>query len=349
MGPMGADDGRNCRKEPSMATNIGVLTDAGTEDDLGLDLNDPRIKALAEANGMLAKPKKEDPEQGEAEEQDRVELDGDQNTAEPQADEAQEESETPEEVQDDSSKGNDWKSTAEKNKWPKGFRSQLERMTRQRDRERKEFAEKLKAVEELKKQVESLTKGTQQPPKKISRENFINDDEYIEAKMREELLAARQKEAEEYARIKQEQQQQQQLASSWESKVNGFYSDEKSKGSYAEALAELRAGYGDNFEYLDQRIQGYTFQSPVGPKILEYLGRNLDQVDQLASLHDFDLSAALHKISSHVSRPPRAARKVTQAPAPTGDLRASSGVKTAAEMSDAEKLAYYRKHGQMPD
>jgi hypothetical protein len=309
-----------------MATEPGLMPDTDTES--SEFEGNARYLELAKANGLMDKPAEVAPAQGEKAEEVKPEpmQAGDQNTVEPQTEQA--------------SDKDDWRAQADEGKWPKGFRKQLSRMERQAERKEREFAERM---QEYERRLEALVPV--QKPQQLRREQFPTEAEYISAMVRNEAQQLREAERVEQAKHSTAEAQQREALEGWQSKIALHYPTPEAQAVYQEALEEL----GNPYEALTPEMSGYVEKSAYGPKMLEYLANRQGELRQIKLLHPADQIKALQAIASFVSKPKTVAPKVSKAPSPVGKLgNAGSGEKSAGEMSQAEQIAYYRKHHRMP-
>jgi hypothetical protein len=310
-----------------MANDPGLMPDTDTDAKSEFEGN-ARYLELAKANGLLDKSTEVAPAQGEKAEEATPEPEqaGDQNTTAPQVEQ--------------SSDKDDWRAQADEGKWPKGFRKQLSRMERQAERKEREFTER---IQEFERKLESLVPV--QKPQQLRREQFATESEYISAMVRVEAQQLLAQERAEQAKNGSAEAERQQAVNTWFAKIEAHYPTEEAKSAYQEALEEL----GNPYEALGPEMSSYVEKSAYGPKMLEYLANRQGELRQIRQLHPADQIKALQAIASFVSRPKTEAPKVSKAPSPVGKLgSAGSGVKSVDEMSQADKLAYYRTHHRMP-
>lgn len=233
-----------------------------------------------------------------------------------------------------------WKDTAESNKWPKGFRKELDRMERQRERERQEFRQK---SEEWERKLAEFGKK-QEKKATVTRKNFATDEEYVNH------LTDQRVEQREMERQGQQMQTERQLGAfrearaTWEAKVNKHFTDEQTQSEYQEAVESL----GDLNSTLNDQINSYIVKSPAGPLLLKYLADRPSVINTLKDMHEWDLASALQQIAQYTIQSKVAAtapQKPTAAPAPVGRVgKGTPGTMTKSEdeMTDEEALQAYR-------
>lgn len=291
----------------------------------GLDLgyeNNARFKELSEANATPA------PESAKVAGEQTPEKVRATTAADPKADAGKPATEQKE----------GWKKDAEAENWPKGFRKQLERMERQRERERREFAE----------QMEELRRGAapqQKPeaPRKLDPKQFASNEDYIEAVVQQRIASLSQEAQAEAQKNHSQQQRMKEYSDSWNARIERLYADPQSRKDFE---ADLEAA-GPAHRFLNENIRDYILHSDVGPGILHYLATRPEAAEALNRMHPIDLSATLHRLSVHVATPTRQPQKMAQPQRKASSAQVVGAVGTrgtgTGELSDAEQIARYRK------
>lgn len=233
-------------------------------------------------------------------------------------------------------------------------------------REKSQAAE----MQELRRQVAELsrsrTEGQVQQPKKLARENFLSDEEYLDhvADFKaEEKLNTKIQELQKQGEVSRESEAaHREFRSSWLQKVQSNFPREEDRREFGELLR----GAKDN---LHQDIHDFMQNSDVGPKMLRVLreypdfaealnklpssvrSTRLAQVEQTlyTELQQEYAAAAAAQVQAPAQRPSSAAPaqqrpRVSQAPAPTGPVGNSGGSAAPADGDDAAAVhAYNRK------
>lgn len=224
---------------------------------------------------------------------------------------------------------------ATEDKLPKGFRKQLKRKERKIARQSEEMQQLKQELEQIKSQLSS----NKPSEKKLTRENFRTDDEYIEHLTELKLNEKLENQQEMYQQKIKEQESYDELASTWEEKINDNFKSNVERDKYNELVTE----YGDPSQYFEQDVIEYMFKNPYGPKMLNYFYERPSIINTINSMHNIDKADALRKIYSYVSKEtPK--KKVSNASAPVGSLSQSNSgaIKQPNEMTDDEKLKAYR-------
>ena len=219
---------------------------------------------------------------------------------------------------------------------PKGFRKQLKRKERKIARQSEEMQQLKQELEQIKAQLSS----NKAPAKKLTRENFRNDDEYIEHLTELKLNEKLETQSEMYQQQIQERETYDNLASSWEEKITDNFKSEQEQNDYNEIVTE----YGDPSQYFNNDVIEYMFKNPYGPKMLKYFYERPSIINTINSMHDIDKADTLRKIYSYVSKEaPK--KQVSNASAPVGSLAQSNSraIKQPSEMTDDEKLKAFRE------
>lgn len=300
---------------------------------------DPRYLEILKAN-KLDVPQGEEPKvekEPKVEAKETVEdLEGEDDEPEGEADPKQGEEQNKEEVDEN----DPFK------QYPKGFAKQLKRERRKAGRLEREVEEMRARLA----QIEAAKEQPQKPKERYRKEQFKSEEDYLDYLVNERLQEVAIRTAEEQQKQTALRQQYESLAADWNRKITDNFPDPQSQQEYAKALQEL----GHPGEVFDQRINEYIFRNPVGPKMLQYLSGRQELIEQLNSMHDWDLAGSLQQIAQYVSArqgSAPAAPRTSKAPAPQGRLGTGKrGATESAEgMSDAELMAYYRKHGRLPE
>lgn len=271
----------------------------------GLDMSDPRIKEIAEANGLSAEP-------------DSVKPEGEPKSG---AEETVSDTTKPE-VTDN----------AEERK-PKYSNREVKRLQYQNK-------QLLNRLAEIEKKIGEANQQVQKPAPK--REQFATEAEYTEAVVDRRIAERDAKRLEAEQESLNQQRETETLRSSWEEKIQRNFSTPEEQEEYRQALEDLGHpaevldarinGYIFKSPVGPKMLKYLSERPSVIPTLREM--HDWDLSDALKKI-----SAYVGKSPAKAQTP----AKPTSAPAPIGKLGGGGGSqKSPDEMSDAELMASYR-------
>ena len=155
--------------------------------------------------------------------------------------------------------------------------------SKQRAKYEKQLAERDSQMKELMARLDKLENPAKYAPK--TRDQFDNDDDFINDLVDTKVQAILAKRLEEYQKQDEEKQRQNEIETQYKNRVNDavskLYPDDASRAKYQETIdSALQDGLGDVLEQ-DEDLCKYIMLSPIGPKIMFELASNIDSVDSL--------------------------------------------------------------------
>jgi hypothetical protein len=155
--------------------------------------------------------------------------------------------------------------------------------SKQKAKYEKQLAERDSQMKELMARLDKLENPAKYAPK--TRDQFDNDDDFINDLVDTKVQAILAKRLEEYQKQDEEKQRQNEIETQYKNRVNDavskLYPDDASRAKYQETIdSALQDGLGDVLEQ-DEDLCKYIMLSPVGPKIMFELASNIDSVDSL--------------------------------------------------------------------
>ena len=155
--------------------------------------------------------------------------------------------------------------------------------SKQKAKYEKQLAERDSQMKELMARLDKLENPAKYAPK--TRDQFDNDDDFINDLVDTKVQAILAKRLEEYQKQDEEKQRQNEIETQYKNRVNDavskLYPDDASRAKYQETIdSALQDGLGDVLEQ-DEDLCKYIMLSPIGPKIMFELASNIDSVDSL--------------------------------------------------------------------
>lgn len=246
---------------------------------------------------------------------------------------------------DDDNESGDDSTDDDKGKKPGGVRKRINELTREKHEARREAAERAAEAEQLRRQLESLSRG-QQPtvdpnaPKEPSLEQFQYDQDKYQQAMRTYAHDLAQYESNrrwnEFERNTKSRQQQ----AAQSEKVKTFARREYS-------MLDTHPDYFEVAHRDDVKISDYMaatiLEMEDGPKVAYYLGQHPEDAERISGMTEYAAAAELGRIAAKASSPPQ--KKQTNAPPPPAEVGSSNKVNRSPEkMSYEEYRAYRMKH-----
>lgn len=203
-------------------------------------------------------------------------------------------------------------------------------------------------IRRLRAEIEALKQSAGEGGKKVSRENYVSDDEFQEDLRKETARAIKNEILLETKNSQLEQVENQVFKESWGDKVNAYYPDQESRVAYSTLLKQAKAA-GINPH---QDVHDYVQDSSIGPVLLEYLLRDPNALATINDAKPVVRATRLYQLEQGLmaylqeqangqqaaapsrQQPAQApARRVTQAPAPIGPV--GNGGAAVADSGDS--------------
>jgi len=217
-----------------------------------------------------------------------------------------------------------------------GYQRSIDRLTRQRNQEKE-------TVADLRRRLKEATEAQAEPVKKLTPDNFLTNEEYVEAvadQRSKATLAEYQKNFnieslnQEITNVKNKE-----FSDNWNEKVTESFPVEEDKKAFNQ-LVEQHGDLG-----LPKDVHDYLDYSADGPKLYTVLALRPDVLANIMSKSESvrvrilgDLEKVINQtpVSSPETKP-----QTTNAPAPIGDVQSNSSGKSAK--SDADQIQAYLK------
>lgn len=226
-----------------------------------------------------------------------------------------------------------------KGKGKSGYQRSIDRLTRQRNEERE-------AVAELKKKLKELEEAEPEPQKKLKPDNFLTNDEYIEAvadQRAEALFDDRTKQAD-INSINQEitNVKHRAFSAGWNEKLVETFPDAKDRQAFNEFVEKC----GDLG--LPKDVHDYLDYSSEGIKLYAVLGGRPDVLANIKSKEPSVRVKILNDLERVISQDPVSSpetSQTTKAPDPIGGVQNTSSSRSAMNDEDQIQAYYKRKYG----
>ena len=226
-----------------------------------------------------------------------------------------------------------------KGKGKSGYQRSIDRLTRQRNEERE-------VVAELKKRLKDLEDAKPEPQKKLKPDNFLTNEEYIEAvaDQRANALLDDRAKQEDIRAINQEIQatEHRVFSENWNEKVNDSFPVAEDK----QAFNELVKKHGDLG--LPKDVHDYLDYSEDGPKLYTVLALRPDVLHNIKSKAESVRGMILRDLEKVINQAPVSSpetSQTTKAPDPIGSVQNTGS--SGSAMTDKDRIqAYYKgKYG----
>lgn len=226
-----------------------------------------------------------------------------------------------------------------KGKGKSGYQRSIDRLTRQRNEERE-------AVAELKKKLKELEEAEPEPQKKLKPDNFLTNEEYIEAvadQRAKALFDDRAKQAD-INSINQEitNVKHREFSEGWNEKLVDTFPDEKDRQAFNEFVDKC----GDLG--LPKDVHDYLDYSSEGVKLYAVLGGRPDVLANIKSKEPSVRVKILEDLEKVISQDPVSSpetSQTTKAPDPIGGVQNTSSSRSAMTDEDQIQAYYKRKYG----
>lgn len=239
-----------------------------------------------------------------------------------------------------------------KREWTEEDNHRVRVLTAQKKRQAEAHQRELQAVQAQLAELRAKVEGSGKVDKPVlKRENFATDEDYVAHIAEEKAQELFQKQMADYQKQQQELQQAQSndgaFKQSWAQKVNANFPDPRERQEFIDLLD----GAPDT---LAPDVHEFVQHSDVGARMLKTILASAELHDALmnvpASVRGVrlgQLETAIYnqmqsKQASQVQQQAQVKPKVTQAPAPIGQI-ATSGTTSARELSTEEQVREYKR------
>lgn len=205
-------------------------------------------------------------------------------------------------------------------------------------------------MEALRREIQSLKQPKVEQPK-LTRDNFLTDDEWIDYKAELKARDVINKQMSEASQMRAERDsqyaQEQGFKQNWNQKVASNFADDQ------EGLSQLNELLHDAEDNMHQDIHDYIEDSPIGPRMLHVLLLRPDLVERYNQMKSVTRGVALARLEDEImgvlngrtpvgAQPSKPTASVSKAPAPIGQVGTSGSSRDS--LSDDEAIALYRKN-----
>ena len=200
-----------------------------------------------------------------------------------------------------------------------GYQRSIDRLTRQRNQEKE-------TVADLRRRLKAATEAQAEPVKKLTPDNFLTNEEYVEA-VADQRAKATLAEYQKNFNIESLNQEitnveHKVFADNWNEKVNESFPIEADKEAFNKMVTEV----GDLG--LPKDVHDYLDYSADGPKLYTVLALRPDVLSEIKSKSEYVRTKILSDIEKVINQAPVSSPETkpqtTNAPAPIGDVQSNS-------------------------